>query len=554
MSACLCSFRALARSRTSNAKTLTPFLYQTATIQQRTSISHRNASNSSRSPSTDHDVPFEGEELPPAINDPAADRKTTITGSERAAFQKLYKKFNQAEQKGLNEDELDQIADEYYEDDDDNSKDKSGDSLDSLFDAVLSGKAAQKGPRPPDSAKKPVTLESLARNILESGPEDRKRKMKEEAAQKQARIKELRTSEKERVRKLLEAAPTDHELWAVLEAQVFSVIRSMDLDNSKASGSSGRKLKAQALAKTLSKSPSSKADPTRDPAVVYRTYSAHLYSAAQTLRTHFPASPLVFNIIPRVKELGRSSYALGASTNLYKTIIRAAFRQNHSYAQICSLLQDMDNGGIEYDYGVLKILDEVLSTHRQATKGQYGRAMQSIMKMDMYEDGLEKLRAWHTVVKKRVGDYGDDRKMNGSPPYRRVNHSREMNSREGGMGTRNNRRGANDGMQGGYRRTPPRVLDTLLEDSEIPFAEDVVPAKSAKQVPAQETIELESNVESFMRDTVDAPIESPVEPSIDVTVPPVDTPAQAPADTTEVTEAPASSGSKEDESKDGRAV
>lgn len=498
-------------------------------------------------------MPFEGEELPPAIDNPAANRKTTITGSERAAFEKLYKKFNQAEQKGLNEDELDQIADEYYEDDDDNSKDSSAESLDSLFDAALSGKVAPRSTRSSGVTKKPETLETRAKDILHRPePDEKRRKMKEEAAQKQARIKELRISEKARIRGLLEAAPTDHELWAVLETQVFSVIRSMDLDNSKGSGSSGRKLKAQALAKTSPKSHSSKIDPTRDPAIVYPTYSAHLLSAANTLRNHFPASPLVFNIIPRMKELGRSSYALGASANLYKVVIRAAFRQNHSYTQICSLLQDMDNGGIEYDFGVLQLLNEIIVTHREATiQGHYGRAAQAFLKMDMFAEGLEKLIAWQKVVKRRVGDHSDEKKASGIF-VRKADYARDRGANFGGREKvvfgRNNSRSA-----GGYHRSPLKG-DIPLVDGGIPFAEDGAHADKGKQVSAPDAVEQQPYVESFVRDMVDAPVEPPVESSIDATVPPVETPAETSVDTAEGTEVPSSSGSKEAERTDGRAV
>lgn len=121
MSICSNSARALSRSRLPATKTLLPFLYQTPTIQQwqaaTRSIARRNITSPSR-PYDTEDVPFEDESLPPAI-DQEPPRKTTITNTERAAFQKLYRKFNTEGRQQKEKDhvvELDQIADEYYED------------------------------------------------------------------------------------------------------------------------------------------------------------------------------------------------------------------------------------------------------------------------------------------------------------------------------------------------------------------------------------------------------------------------------------------------------
>lgn len=518
MSVCLCSFRALSRSRAPNAKTLTPFLYQTATIQQHLNpVSHRNASNFSRPPRPEYDVPFEGETLPPSIDDADTRRKTTVTGSERAAFEKLYKKFNKPDQQKLNKHELDQIADEYYEDDEENDMDKSSVSIDSLFDAVLSGNP------PPGHAlhkkrkkKNPVEMGALAREILE--PEEKKR-TREEAAKKQARIMDLRSSEKMRVKMLLEDAPTDHALWAVLESQVFSVIRGMNLDTPNASSSLNRKSKRKTTAKNLSKaaSPGPDANDTSptDPAVVYPNYPYFMFIAADTLRTHFPASPLVFNIIPTIKELGRSSYALGASTSLYRSVIRAAYRQNHSYTQICSLLQDMDNGGIEYDASIASLLDEILEPHQPHWRGSKVRlsyAIQSIMKLQHVDESVEKLWAWRKLVARRAGDLSEEKKEKGT-----LFRSVVLDNR------RERRSNLIDNTQKGHERPLGREPPSpRIANDDVPLVDDSIPLLEAK-THGNSPHEVDPYLKGFMRETVEAPVEALVETRDESTSPPVET-------------------------------
>lgn len=509
MSVCLCSFRALARSRTAQSKTLAPFLYQTATIQQRHPATRRNASNSSHPSRPEQDIPFENEELPPAIDDAKASRQTTITGSERAAFEKLYKKFNQADQKNLNEHELDQIADEYYEeDDDDNANDNLPETLDSLFDTVLAGQTSTRSlPRRKDK----LGLDDLAKQILYPEQEAKKKKQQEELAKKEAYIGKLRRSERDRVKNLLEAAPTDQALWAVLEKEVFSVMRSLELDKNIPSTSHG-KLKPKTAARNLSRSskssPSAASQPSpTDPIVVFPNYPTHLINAAKTLRSRFPASPLLFNIVPQVKDLGRSSYALGASTGLYKVILIAAFRQTHSYSQICSLLQDMDNGGVEYDYDVVTILDEVLATHRDAIHGHYGWGMKSVLGMDLHSEGAEQLRAWSAAVKRRVGVFGDEQMAKGYTIRRAVNNKASKAKAP------IDRIHTAQRIVGGGRR------ERMMKE-EIPLVED-----------RAEHPEIPVGVEGFLRDVVEADVDAPVEPSIEGSVPDVGTPSAEPKET-----------------------
>lgn len=421
MVVCRSTLSAVSRSRvavavnlSSASKTLVPFLYHTATIQQWKPAAYPIArrSASSRSPRDDDDIPFEhGEPLPPAIDDPTPARKTTITGSERQAFEKLYKKFSSAEEHTHDEipfrHEIDQIADEWYEEDEDGesapapTSASASASLDSVFDAVLAGLPAPGQEPKHKKVRKPAgNLQTLAENILRPEVEQARRKPKPEALAEAARIKGMREADKTRVQGLLQHAQTDRELWDILEREVFDMLRRLDLDNT-----------TKSIEQQLSTSPtgtSKTSKPVKDDRndlrrVLFPNYPSHLIFATNLLRTKFPSSLLPLSIIPTIKSLGRSSYALGATTTLYNIIIRTVWVQLASYDHLDQLLTDMDNGGIEPDTQTLEILDGILGEYQDAIFGRFGPSLQAVYRMDHYTEGAKKLQTWREVTAKRLG-------------------------------------------------------------------------------------------------------------------------------------------------------
>ena len=404
MSACSNTLRALSRSRIPTNKTLLPFLYQTATIQQwkpaAQPIARRNISRYSRKddPPTE-DIPFENkEELPPALDDIEPARKTTITGSERAAFEKLYRKFNtrgSRQQEKDHEVEIDAIADEYWEPDEEEDPSK---DLDKIFDDVLKG-----GPKPREwnrsgaeqlrSTKPKQNLQTMAEHILKgTQPEETKQKVSKakrvrETSAKAQKLKEERTAERNRVDALLKSAKTDRELWDILHREVFSQVRALNLDGTSPPTSGGR----------------TNAPPTMNPKILFSNYPHHLLTALTTLRTYFPSSPLPLSILPTVKSLGRSSYALGATTALYTQLLRTAWLQQSSYPLLVTLLTDMHNGAIEFSLDTLHLLDQVIKEFDMARSGRLGREMQMVYGMEQFGEGIREVRRWRQIVASRVG-------------------------------------------------------------------------------------------------------------------------------------------------------
>ncbi|KAL1793899.1 hypothetical protein ACET3X_007320 [Alternaria dauci] len=405
MSICSTSARALSRSRLPPTKTLLPFLYQTPTIQQWQSATQSVARRNIISPSRPHAREqvsdrnafyFEDEDLPPAVGQ-APPRKTTITGTERAAFQKLYRKFETQGRQQKEKDhvvELDQIADEYYEDDEDHPQP----SLDKVFDQVLTGEAR-----------------------LHTRAFLRRPKTKTESTNEPT-FKKMRLAERERVDALIRNAPTDRALWQTLDREVFTRVRELDLDNASNGGAK------QAAPKPKS---AHKPDPlSADARALFQNYPHHLVTGVATLRAEFPSSPLPFSILPTIKKLGRSSYALGATTKLYKLLIRAAWIQQSSYATINALLTEMNDGAIEFDTDTIGLLDAIIREHNMAKSGVLGTELALVYNMDMYADGLQKIITWRDVIAQRLGLRSGDRRAH-STLVRRVQAPLQQKAQRG---------------------------------------------------------------------------------------------------------------------------
>jgi hypothetical protein len=382
-------------------------LYQTATIQQwkpatrpaaRRNISSRPRSGDDRS--FKEDIPFENAEgtLPPTVEESQSAPKTTITGTERAAFEKLYKTFNtQGRTKGKDgeHEELDQIADEYYEDDEEGSNN----SIDKIFEDVLQGSPQlqkHKDGRIVRSILKKPTEASAPTKEPSTEAETPQNKKKLAAKAEKERIRKLRLEERDRIDKLLKFSQTDVELWQILDREVFEQLRKLDLDNAKSEKKEQPTVKTRAK---LSSTPTTNVE-TR---ILFPNYPHHLLTAIQTLRIHFPRSPLPLTILPTIKALGRSSYALGATTQLYKHLLRTAWVQQSSYTMLDTLLTDMESNIVEFDVEILEVIDGVIKEHELATHGNLGRGMQMVFGMGAWQEGIKKIKVWRNIIAARIG-------------------------------------------------------------------------------------------------------------------------------------------------------
>lgn len=367
MPICTRSVSAVVRSRAaapfSASKTLVPFLYQTSTIQQWQPAAHSQTRRTlATSPNRDDEAPITVEEddaLPPSLEEVVAARaasakSTTMTRSERQAFGKLYNQFNtEARDQKLREDDMDMIADEWYEEDEKETEKEQAteENLDELFEAVLAGlpppKEAAKSTEAPAQVRKPLTMEKRERSRMNK---------------RQAKNKEF--EERQRFNQLLDLAPTDRALWLTLECEVLDKIRALDLDGEH----KGNTKKAGAVSK-----PS-----VGETKILFHNFPLYLIDTAVRLRKNFATSQLPFTIVPTLKGMGRSAYALGASTPLYNLLIRASWKQYGSFDMVNELLIDMNNAGLEYNDRTISLFQYIQQEYRLATLGRLGKVLAKV--------------------------------------------------------------------------------------------------------------------------------------------------------------------------------
>ncbi|OAL51993.1 hypothetical protein IQ07DRAFT_586330 [Pyrenochaeta sp. DS3sAY3a] len=407
MSLCSSTVRAWSRSRAPASKTLLPFLYHTRTIQQcrpaTVSIARRNIS----SPSNEggDDIPFDDGSLPPSIDEPQTARKTTMTGSERAAFEKLYKKFNTQGRPNNEKDhvvELDQIADEYYEDEEENE----AASLDKVFDEVFKGEPrlrpsrSKHGKIEPEKEKAGFAPDVTGTKEEPSQPKMTKlqRVKRERAEEDAARLKAMSLAERKKVGLLFQSCKTDRELWETLHREVFDQVRKLNLD--------GAIMAAQQRASTPHNPHKKNKAQQNDPIklrILFQNYPHYLNTAVSTLRTSFPSSPLVLSILPVMTAIGRASKALGATTTLYKHCLRTAWLQQSNYAYIDNILRDMHSYAIEFDTETLALLDAIIKEHMMARAGNLGQEMQMVNSMELHLEGIQKIKDWRAIIAAQLG-------------------------------------------------------------------------------------------------------------------------------------------------------
>lgn len=387
MSICSNATRTLSRCRVPTG-TLLPFLYQTTTIQRWTFVVRpaRRRHVNSRSKYAD-DIPFEDDSLPSSIEQDSA-QQTTITGSERAAFQKLYRKFSArlpaVEGQDIVEPD-DELSGQQYS----CASNSHSAQLDKVFDEAMKGglrsrtsEEVMQRPKVPAKYSEQVDGCNIANVGLES-TRHRRQKAKVVATK-------LKQAEKDRVDKLLQGAQTDQELWQVLHREVLDKVRKLDLD-------------APPVQPQLQDIRSLSEPMASNARIVFQNYPHHLVTAVSVLRNLFPSSPLPSSILPTIKSLGRSSYALGATTLLYRHLIRAAWVQQASYDDIDMLLTDMNHGAIEYDADILALLDSIIKEYEVARIGHVGREMQLVSAMGRSSEGIKKVRQWRAIVADRLG-------------------------------------------------------------------------------------------------------------------------------------------------------
>jgi len=204
-------------------------------------------------------------------------------------------------------------------------------------------------------------------------------------------LKPERDKQAESIETEIKAAKTDVELWNVLEKHVFAAIAALRLDETQISS-------VEHLSKQEEAEEKKRAEAL---AIIGPIYPTLVLTAVQELRSYFPSSTLPLMLLQRIKDLGRASYALGASTALYNELINM-LAESSNYRAILELLLEMENGGINFDRQTWMELKYIVQWRDQAYHGKLEGVVEQVLATESMANDLRQIEQWRSAVYARL--------------------------------------------------------------------------------------------------------------------------------------------------------
>lgn len=166
--------------------------------------------------------------------------------------------------------------------------------------------------------------------------------------------------EQGRVESMMKDAKTDFELWDIMEKEVFSMVEKLGVESAQRSGRKSKKQGRKAGATATANEDELGMD------VYGSLYPSLLLSGLRLLDQSFAnPSPLALSVLPRIKQLGLTSYVLGATTPFYNSLMGILWHRYHNVAAVISLWDEMHHAGLSYDSESLRTLEEARENLQQ---------------------------------------------------------------------------------------------------------------------------------------------------------------------------------------------
>ncbi|KAJ9624000.1 hypothetical protein H2203_005447 [Taxawa tesnikishii (nom. ined.)] len=156
-------------------------------------------------------------------------------------------------------------------------------------------------------------------------------------------------------------ANTDVELWRIMEEELFKPVKALRLDEPAV------KKPSQAV--------------SAEPQVLLRNFPGLLIFAARILKNTYPTSPLILSIFPKLRQLGPSAFALGATPSLYHVVLSVLHEQYYDFAGMSHLLAEMQREFIEYHDDTLHLVVDAAKASMDDEEGARGSAVQALWQM-----------------------------------------------------------------------------------------------------------------------------------------------------------------------------
>lgn len=245
----------------------------------------------------------------------------------------------------------------------------------------------------PDKTRKLNAVQSLDDVLNEAMSNIEAERVEEHASTHAMNITDLRKGEFRRIAGLLKGATTDVEMWSLLQKEILQPIAALDLDNPTTD--------RIGTAKCVS---AKNAIEAHDREVIMPNFPLVLDNAWRTLRSNFPTSGLVLAIIPTIRRMGPSVYALGASTKLYNKAISYTFNKLNDIERVNELLEEMEKEVLEPDTVTLILLDDIMKTWEKVRQGAFGEGARLTWETDRFKRSLMRLAKSRTQIEAIINE------------------------------------------------------------------------------------------------------------------------------------------------------
>lgn len=395
------------------SSTMLPFLYQTRTLQRAAkgpfvALASARLMHSPRRPKKlkDNAIPFqwetrEDQELEGSVSE----QVSTITPSEAQIFKKIFSEIAEGKMPPVksrapvqqNLTDAPAIRGE---------RDSSG-SARALVEKVRISEFREKF-----LGRYPRSLQNaaqLALGLYEVKPQDSESGQKaqmieldgaDEATWAERTERELaRGQECERVESLMKQCKTDAELWSVMEEEVFSLPEKLHIAQTKRTAKGKKKASRQSSALVEDAEASlyqeqsalemASQDEERVMDIHGPLYSRFLSTALDLFNSAFARpSPYIFQILPRIKELGLPSFVLGVSTPFYSKLAEIHWHRFGDANSALDMLEEMNSAGLFANKESNGLLLQLRNHLHACTWGGQGPFVMAMMESSEFGNAL----------------------------------------------------------------------------------------------------------------------------------------------------------------------
>lgn len=357
-------------------------------------------------------------------SDPREDRASTITPSERLAFQKIFSDIF-ARSQPITPYSMDGLLDEESMESSRELKTRTAEaraSLDRIVHHAAQSRAREEieaavNRYPP--ALRPAAARAMgltsqkprrARVIAEAktASKDKAAANVSETSFDDDNLERLRKPERDRVEGLMRSASTDFELWTVMQKEVFTLISKLGLEETPAHETAPKKKRAKKSNSDLENQPKGNSQQRQvvlhspvdevSPLEFYGPlYPSYLLLGLRLLDRSFARpSPLTLTILPTIKSFGIISHVLGGSTQLYNELLLIHWYRHDDFRGVLDLLNEMEQFGLSWDEETWDIIDHITKMQKAVRDGDRGVALKALFTLPEFASG--RFKPWRNKI------------------------------------------------------------------------------------------------------------------------------------------------------------